>query len=198
MKRILALGAHYDDIEIGIGSILKEHVLNGDTVYMAITDSNEHRTGDIDMRYKEQVNALNIMGVKGQHLLLFQIEDSISDIVNVLDKLHPDIIYTQFEKDSHQGHRRCSHIGQAVGRKSHIQVFFYSSGAAYDFTPNIFFPASYDSKSILIKCFKSQIIRNAVNIESIQKREAYWNTIINGKTGYMEGLLAKKMLYKIK
>ena len=198
MRKVLALGAHFDDIEIGIGGILEKHVSVNDEVYMAITDSNENRTGDINIRYREQLKAMNIIGVKKQRLLLFNMEEDISNVVEILDKLNPDIIYTHFEKDTHQAHRRCSHIGQAIGRKSDTQVFFYNSGAAYDFTPNTFYPVLPSYKSRLLKCFKSQIAKKAVNIESIQKREAYWSTIVKSETGYMEALLVKKMLYKIR
>lgn len=53
MKKILALGAHYDDVEIGVGGTLLKHVNNGDKVFIAITDSDESRTGDLIIRYQE-------------------------------------------------------------------------------------------------------------------------------------------------
>ena len=69
MKRILAIGTHYDDVEIGLGGTLLKHINNGDEVFIVITDSNEYRTGNIDVRYQEQLDSLNILNIKNEQLI---------------------------------------------------------------------------------------------------------------------------------
>jgi len=64
MSVILAIGAHFDDVELGVGGTLLKHVEAGDEVFLAITSSDEYRTGDMDLRIEEQFNALGILGVK--------------------------------------------------------------------------------------------------------------------------------------
>ena len=60
MKTILAIGAHYDDIEIGCGGTLLKHAGNGDKIFFGITSSDETRTGDVLARYNEQLESRSI------------------------------------------------------------------------------------------------------------------------------------------
>lgn len=198
MRKILVLGAHYDDIEIGVGGTLFKHVIVGDKVFVAVTASDETKTGDPKLRYEEQSNSISILGIDKKDVSLFNINDDISDIVAYLDKLKPDILYTMFEFDTHQAHRKCSYIGQAIGRKLSTQVIFYNSGTSYDFTPNAFSMISFDFKQKLLKCFESQIALNAINIDIIQRRESYWASLItDAPNSYAEGFVIKKIVYEV-
>ena len=189
LLKVLALGAHYDDVEAGAGGTLWKHRLKNDHVSIAITSFNEIRTGNMDMRHKEQLDSLSLLGIN--NLLLFKEEDD--NVVSILDKLKPDIIYTMFESDTHYAHRRCSRIGQAVGRRS--QVIFYNSGTSYDFLPNMFSIISFRFKQKLLECFKSQIELSAINIDIIQRRESYWASLVSAN--HAEGFVVRKMVYKI-
>ncbi len=198
MKRILVLGAHYDDVEIGAGGTLLKHTNAGDEVYVAITSSDELRTGPPSLRHGEQISSLSMLGIKHTQLLLFPTEDDVSDIVCTLDALNPDIIYTMFELDTHQAHRKCSYIGQSVGRKLSTQVVFYNSGTSYNFLPNIFSMISFDFKQKLLECFRSQIKLGAINIDMIQRRESYWASLITERpNSYAEGFMIRKMIYEV-
>ncbi len=198
MSIILAVGAHYDDIEIGVGGTLLKHVKNNDEVSIAITSSDEIRTGDVVMRHQEQLGSINMLGIKEPQLLLFKESDDISDIVAELDKLKADVVYTMFELDTHQAHRRCSYLGQSAGRKLDTQIIFYNSGTSYNFLPNMFSIISFDFKRSLLECFKSQVELNAINIDLIQRRESYWATLVSeAPNTYAEGFMVRKMTYKI-
>jgi LmbE family N-acetylglucosaminyl deacetylase len=197
MRRILALGAHYDDVEIGVGGTLLKHVNTGDKVFIAITDSDEFRTGDVNIRHREQLDSLNMLGIDKQHLLLFKTNDDMSDVIGVLDKLKFDVVYTMFELDTHQAHRRCSYIGQSVGRDLPVQVVLYNSGTSYDFFPNVFSIIFFDFKQKLLSCFKSQIEVAAINIDIIQRRESYWTSLITEEPIHAEGFIVRKMMYSI-
>ena len=197
MKKVLALGAHYDDIEIGVGGTLLKHMLAGDKVFIAITSSDEHRTGDAINRRKEQIEALHLLKIPERNLFLFLCDQNNFDIVGILDKLQPDVLYTMFELDTHQAHKRSSYIGQAVSRKLSTQVVFYNSGTSYDFLPNIFSIISFEFKQKLLECFKSQIKLNAIDINIIQRRESYWASLISETPSYAEGFMIRKMIYEI-
>lgn len=197
MQRVLALGAHYDDIEVGVGGILHKHICKGDEVFMAITSSDEYRTGKIDLRYEEQLEALTILGVPTDNLLLFNEHDNISGVIGKLDLLKIDNVYTPFELDTHQAHKRCSYIGQSVGRKLPIQLGFYNSGSSYNFQPNAFSIIDFNFKYRLLNCFKSQIELNAINLSIIQKRESYWASMITNEDTYAEGIFIRKILYEV-
>lgn len=198
MSIILAIGAHYDDIEVGCGGTLFRHSEKGDEMFFGITSSDEHRTGDIQDRYQEQVLSAKLLGVKLESVFRFSYHDEVHNIVGELDKLGADVIYTQYEFDTHQDHRRSSIIGQAVGRKKRTTTLFYDSGTAYDFHPNVFSMINFDEKRELMKCHKSQIEPGPVNLDVIKKMNAHWATFVTEQPhSYAEGFVARKMIYTI-
>ena len=195
--KILSIGAHYDDIEIGCGGTLLKHVQNGDEITFAITSSDEHRTGDVLIRAKEQEESSKIIG--NSKVLKFSYKnDLIHNIVGELDELSPDIVFTQFEFDTHQDHKRAFIIGQAVGRKRNITTFFYDSGSAYDFHPNVYSIIDWQKKLKVLNCYESQIVCGAINIDILKKKNIYWASLVsNDFDTFAEGLIVKKMVYKI-
>src|SRR3989344_1682208 len=67
---VVAIGAHFDDIELGCGGTIARHVAAGDNVTMVVVTSGEYHWYDGDMiRSKEEAlkegkNAAEILGVK--------------------------------------------------------------------------------------------------------------------------------------
>lgn len=200
MKKILAIGSHFDDIEIGCAGTLYRHLQNGDEVYFAVTHTNEHRTGNVQMRLKEQDLALKSLGVPAlpRYLFLFADTDTDSEIIEALDKIKPDIVFAPFENDTHQHHRRTSIIAQAVGRKRNMTVLFYDSGSTFDFHPNVFSMINIHKKSEVLDCFKSQIEHGAINLDIVVKKNSYWASLITeNPTKYAEGFVVRKMRWQL-
>ena len=197
MKKILAIGAHYDDIEVGCGGTILKHIQNGDEIYFGITSSDETRTGDMKDRYQEQILSAGILGIDFGRIYRFSYFcDEVHDIVGELDNVKPDIVFTQHEFDTHQDHRRASIIGQAVGRKRNITTLFYDSGSSYDFHPTVFSMIDFDEKYRLMRCYKSQIELGAVNLDIIKKKNEYWATLLTDEPNkYAEGFISRKMLW---
>lgn len=196
MKRILALGAHYDDIEVGCGGTLLKHVEHGDEILFGITSSDEYRTGDMKHRYQEQILSAGILGVEFENIYTFSYHEEVHDIVGRMDNLNPDVIFVQHEFDTHQDHRRASIIGQALGRKRTITTVFYDSGSSYNFQPNVFSMINFDEKYKLMRCFKSQIELGTINLDIIKKKNEYWATLlIDEPNRYAEGFMVRKMLW---
>jgi len=200
MKTILAIGSHFDDIEIGCAGTIIRHIQNGDQVYFAITHTDEYRSGDIKTRLKEQDKALALMGIPNlpRYLFLFAETDKDSEIIGILDKLNPDIIFAHAENDTHQHHRRTSIISQAIGRKRKTTMLFYDSGSTYDFHPNVFSMINFDRKMEILNCYKSQIEHGAINLDIVQKKDSYWASLITDRPNtYAEGFVVRKMKWKV-
>jgi len=200
MRNILAIGAHYDDIEIGCAGTILKHIEKGDNVYFAITHTDEHRTGNIVDRLHEQDKALELMGISKEprYLFLFAETDTDSEIIGVLDQIKPDIIYCHYDKDTHQAHRRTFGIGQAVGRKQQITTLFYDSGSTYEFYPNLFSMIDYKKKDEILKCYKSQIECGAINLDRVKKKNSYWASIVTSDPKeYAEGFVSRKLKWEI-
>jgi len=193
MRTILAIGAHFDDIEIGIGGTLFRHIDSGDTVYLAVLYSDEFRTGNVNDRLLEQYESMKLLDIPKNFLVVMTSNDNHPDIVHKLDRISPDVIYVPYEYDTHQDHQRCSRVGRSVGRKSHITTLFYGGASVQNFHPIVFINIDFDKKLDLLNCYKSQIQRGAINIDRIEKREHYWGTMISNKECYAEGFMVHKM-----
>lgn len=194
---VLIVGAHYDDFELGCGGTILKHVQKGDNVSVAITSSNEFRTGDINVRFNEQLASLNMLGIPQENLFNFPYTDEVHNIVGYLDYRKPDIVFTQYEHDTHQDHRRASIIGQAVGRKRNITTVFFDSGSTYNFNPNIFSFIDFEQKRNLLYCFKTQVEVGAVNIDITERKNSYWASLISyARNTYAEGFVVRKMEWK--
>lgn len=196
--KILAVGAHFDDIEIGCAGTIMKHLVNKDDVYFAITHTGEHRTGDVSLRIKEQGESLKIFGLGQGKIHLFEETDSDAKIIATLDKIKADVVFSPYENDTHQHHRRSSTIAQAVSRKRHMTTLFYDSGSTYDFYPNVFSEIVFERKLQILRCFKSQIEHGAINVDIVQKKNSYWASLITDKPDiYAEGFVARKMIWEI-
>lgn len=199
IKNIVVISSHFDDAEIGCAGTILQHMLKGHHVKFYVINSDEHLTGDPSVRFAEQRASkgcfLKYSKYKNLEIQPLREEQIDKDIIGMIDEELPDILFVPWEHDTHQDHRRSSIIGQAVGRKRPIQTFFYSSGSTYDFNPTIFNPIDFDKKREILKCFSSQIKCGAINIDIIEKREAYWASLISMTEKHAEGFIARKMRY---
>src|SRR5581483_10058558 len=97
-QRVLAIGAHPDDVEIGCGGTLLAHVARGDVVAVLTLTGGEHG-GSVSERADESRRAAALMGVRLFHAALADtsVEEgrtTISVIEDVIAEFRPDIIYT--------------------------------------------------------------------------------------------------------
>lgn len=198
IRRILVVGAHFDDVEAGIGGTLLKHADKGDDIYISIVEADEFRTGEPKIRIKEQLNAMKFYGIGKDKLIMFASEYNQSEVISELDKVKPDIIYTPYYKDTHQAHRRASEIAQSVARKKNITTVFFYCGSSIEFYPNMFSIVDFDKKSKLIECHKTQLECGALKRSIRNKMESYWGALISMDDDcYAEGLIVRKMIYEV-
>lgn len=119
---ILAIGAHFDDIELGCGGALAKHVYEGDNVYAYVATKSgftNHQNIEIrsnDIATQEGENAMKILGVsliKGNFntLEIEFIDDLNLEIVKIIETKKIDLVYSHWMGDIHHDH-------QAVARAS--------------------------------------------------------------------------------
>jgi len=115
--KVMAIGAHPDDIEFGCGGVLLKHNKNSDIVtYVCMTDTEsvDAISGNI-IRSREQLkeetkNAAKNMKVS--HLEYLPFKDlhipfnfeSVSKLESLIKKYEIDLIYTHWAGDSNQDH----------------------------------------------------------------------------------------------
>ena len=119
---VLAIGAHFDDIELGCGGALAKHVANGDNVYAYVATKSgftNHQNIVIrsdDIANKEGENAMKILGVKlikgSFNTLEVEFTDDLNlEILKIVENKKIDLVYSHWMGDIHHDH-------QAVARAS--------------------------------------------------------------------------------
>ena len=172
--RLLAVGAHLDDIEIACGGTLAKAVNTGHEVKVLIMsksgytnkDGKVQRTDEIAV--SEGLKALRTLGIVNIEVLDFETKDIPfrSDVVNAIDlriaEFEPDIIFTHHPFDTHQAHEGVSKATIAAARRKNT-VFFYEpitpSGRSYvAFKPTMYvdIETTLDKKIESLKCHTSE------------------------------------------
>jgi LmbE family N-acetylglucosaminyl deacetylase len=120
---VLAIGAHFDDVELGCGGVLAKHSEQGDAVYVYVatvsgfTDQNRKSVRESETALREAQAAMRVLGVRelicGQFKTLeLEFVDSLNvDIIKVVVEKKIDLVYTHWVGDIHHDH-------QAVARAS--------------------------------------------------------------------------------
>lgn len=185
---VLAIGAHPDDVEIGVGGILAAHRDAGNEVVI-LTLSRGARGGDADDRQHESLASAEVLGAR---LFLEDLEDThisaadptVGIIERVVAEIQPDIVYTHSAHDRHQDHRSV-HAATSVATRSVRTVCCYQSpSATIDFRPTRFVPIDgfTETKLQLIDCFRSQTeLRAYLEPDFVLATARYWSRFGGGK-----------------
>ena len=183
---VLAIGAHPDDVEIGVGGILAAHRDAGNQVVI-LTLSRGARGGDADDRQHESLAAAELLGAR---LFLEDLEDThisaadptVSIIERVVREVEPDIVYTHSAHDRHQDHRAVHAAVNVATRNVRTVCCFQSPSATIDFRPTRFVPIDgfTDAKLALIDCFRSQDLRAYLEHDFVLATARYWSRFGGG------------------
>ena len=165
LKRVLCLGAHSDDIEIGCGgTLLTLTEQNPDLEIMWVVFS----AGGI--RTKEATSSARAflrrarssrIVVKEFRTSFFPVEEeSIKEFFETLKSFQPDVVFTHYRDDRHQDHRVLSNLAWNTFR-SHVILEYEIPKYDGDLgSPNLFVPVSRANcvrkSRVLLKHFRSQ------------------------------------------
>jgi LmbE family N-acetylglucosaminyl deacetylase len=175
VRNILAIGAHFDDIELGIGGTIIQHIKNGDNVIALVVSPSGYSNpeGKVVRENKtateEGKKAMEILGVKNLTILdfeTFKIEDNdelVAAILKVIEKEEIDLVYTTWYGDAHRDHRNLSKATIMATR--HVpNVLMYCINwyeSFHSFKPRIFSDITgvFDRKKDAINAHKSEVER---------------------------------------
>jgi LmbE family N-acetylglucosaminyl deacetylase/CheY-like chemotaxis protein len=179
--KILAVGAHPDDVEIGCGGALLRHK-SEDAEIAILTLTAGSRGGAVSTREREAAAAARQLGA---NLILGDFEDTnipagfavIHKITEVINDFQPDFLYTHTASDTHQDHVSV-HKASLVAARSVPNVMCYQSpSSTIDFRPNRFVDvgSSIDEKLRLIDNYQSQTSKCVyLNDDLIVATARYW------------------------
>ncbi|MDP2939790.1 MAG: PIG-L deacetylase family protein [Candidatus Omnitrophota bacterium] len=148
---ILAIGAHFDDVELGCGGTIARHVLKGERVHIYVaTHSGYTSQTKLTIRnkriaYEEGKRAARILGVELicgniETLRLEFTEELNSELLKLIEEKKIDLIYTHWIGDIHHDHASLAkatlHAGRHVKRLLMYRSNWYHSNI--DFRANFY------------------------------------------------------------
>lgn len=142
--RVLAIGAHPDDLEIACGGTLaKMHDAGYEIRGLVLTRGEQG--GNAEHRPLEALRAAEFMGLNDIQVYNFcdtLLAQQAVEIVGVLEaalaEFHPDIILTHSVHDIHQDHQTVHAAVCRAGRNSTTILSYESPSVTQEFTPAFF------------------------------------------------------------
>ena len=156
--KVLAIGAHPDDIEFGCSGTLAKYRNKGDEVYLVIV-ADGGMGGDPEVRKKEQEISAEIMGAKelfwgGYKDTLIIFDKPLIDLLEgFLRDVNPSLVLVNYPEDTHQDHERLAKATISASRYT-PKVIFYETPTSIGFNPLIFADIEETLKD-KIKCLEA-------------------------------------------
>ena len=174
--RILAIGAHPDDAEIGCGGTLLLHRRVGDTLTLVVV-SDGAMGGDSAIRRTEQESSARMLGAE---LVMLGRPDcdlgsSLSvELSAVVDKISPDVVYTH-SSDGVHGDHAATHAAAVAAARDISSLLLFESPRSSLSARGVFVDISsvIDDKVDLLHCHGSQLIKSPfLSINLLKARSA--------------------------
>ena len=178
--KILAVGAHPDDVELGCGAALIAHRARGDEVAMLVLTHGERGPQHDSSRIDEQREAARIIGAD-LHWGGFQdgaVPDdrgTVAVIEKVMRETGADTIYTHVPRDTHQDHRATGAATLAAARGI-CRVLMFETPSTRQFSPTVFVDAAphLAGKLAALRAHMSQVLKNRmVDLDAVEAQARY-------------------------
>ena len=199
--RILALGAHPDDIEAGCGGALLRYSQQGQQVFLMIMTEGE-LGGDAKVRTGEQAAAARVLGAEKTYwggypdTAIPNDRGLVQKIERVVQDVAPHVIFVHFPDDTHQDHRHLAMSTVSATRYTK-NVLFYEGPTTQHFSPTVFVDIDtvLDQKIKALQAHASQV--NKTNVEGLSivevTRSAAHFRGIQGRVKNAEGFVPLRM-----
>ncbi|MDO9556201.1 MAG: bacillithiol biosynthesis deacetylase BshB1 [Coriobacteriia bacterium] len=208
MADVVCIGAHPDDVEIGMGGTVAGMTAQGlDVVIVDLTDGEPTPCGTHERRMAEAVRAADILGASRRTLsqpnrYLFDTVEARTELAEVLRELRPRVLFVPYPEDAHPDHVAAASIARA-GR-------FYAKFTKTDMAGEPHYPArvyhymavhmrlvrepsfvvdisqTLDTKLTALGCYGSQFNANERNrgiIPMMEDAAHMWGTLIGVSAG---------------
>jgi len=187
--KVACIGAHPDDVELGMAGTVAKHSKRGDDVYIVIcTLGIGGESGDPKVREEEAKAAADILGAK-VHIVDYPVTklnkpsgEFESIIKKVIDDLAPDRIYTHSPFDYHQVHEAvCECVTRAASNVLQLLYYEVASSTSPEFRPNAYADVT-DHIDAKIKC---------LGVHSTQSSKLYMQANIAKSLAHTRYVLGK-------
>jgi LmbE family N-acetylglucosaminyl deacetylase len=199
--RVLAIGAHPDDIEIAAGGTLAKMRDAGYQIAALVLTQGE-KGGDADNRQNEARSGAEFLGVDNIEVLDCTDTRLMTDAVDVtnaieamIEKSNPNIIFTHSNHDIHQDHQLVFESTLRAARNTRTTILCYESpSVTQDFRPTYFVDVGkyVDIKIQAIREHRDQRKKTYMKPELIRSKLSFRGG--QAKVDYAEGFEVVRMI----
>lgn len=191
VERVLAIGAHPDDVEVAIGGTLLRHHFMGDEVAI-LTLTKGARGSEPQVRAEEAARAAGRIGAQ---LFLYDLEvtqiaegePTVGLIEGVVGEVQPTIIYTHSANDLRHDHRAVHLATLHAARRVPTICCYEGPSATVGFRPERFVTIDpfIEAKLEVIDAYDSQVaLRRYLDPDLVRSTGRYWGRF--GDSRYSE------------
>jgi N-acetylglucosamine malate deacetylase 1 len=209
VANVLVIGAHPDDIEIGMGGTVAALVDRGDTVALLdLTDGEPTPMGSPERRRAESEAAARVLGVDRRitlplpnRYLMDTVENRIA-VAEVIREVQPEVLCVPYWVDAHPDHLAAERLAEAArfyakltrtdmrgtphypDRIFHFFCTHYRLQVAPAFIVDV--SPQIERKLEAVACYRSQFNEERGNLgilETIRTVAAYWGSRIRRPYG---------------
>ncbi|GAV31098.1 hypothetical protein ypjG [Coriobacteriaceae bacterium EMTCatB1] len=209
MVDVVCIGAHPDDVELGMGATIAKMVQAGAKVaILDLTDGEPTPFGTPERRAAEAAEAARVLGVERVTLGLPNraLEDTVEarrEVAEVLRALRPRVVVGPYRVDAHPDHVAAAQIvlsarfwaklsKAGLAGEPHYPRRIYQFAAfhsALALVPSFVVPVGEDAiqaKLTALGAYRSQFIENAANaqvIDRVELQTRYWGSLVGAAGG---------------
>jgi LmbE family N-acetylglucosaminyl deacetylase/CheY-like chemotaxis protein len=177
-QTVLAIGAHPDDVEVGVGGLLASHRAAGDHVVVLTVSRGAHGSGEV-----AQDDTVAAAGLLGARLFLEDLtpghiaggDPTVSIIDRVVTEVEPTIVYTHSKHERHPDHRAVYEATIAATRHVPAVACYQSPWSTVDFRPVRFasIDGFTDAKLALLGCYRT-VFADYLQPAEVLTAARYW------------------------
>ncbi|MBI5071104.1 MAG: PIG-L family deacetylase [Deltaproteobacteria bacterium] len=203
--RVLALGAHADDIEIGCGGTLlrlaaREGPLDVTWVVFAATPERAAEARGSAAAFLRGAATTRVLVGQHRDAYLPYAGAALKDEFEALKReVAPDVVFTHFREDRHQDHRLVSELTWNTWRNHLILEYEIPKYDGDTGAPNVFSPlpaATVERKTALVlEHFASQVGRQWFTADLLRAAMRIRGMECASESGFAEGFTCRKAVF---
>lgn len=203
--RVLAIGAHPDDIEAGCGGTLIKYARRNHRVFLMVMTDGEHGANG-GLRKREQERAATFL--RAEKIYWGGYPDTevpndralIRKIEKVVREVDPHFIFVHYFDDTHQDHRHLA-LSTITATRYTKNVLFYEGPTTQNFAPTVFVDIEtvLEDKIKALEAHSSQVKKTNIeglSITDIVRSAAHFRGI-QGRVRNAEGFLPLRLFINI-
>jgi len=188
-RRVLFIGAHPDDIELGCGALIAR--ISPQTEVMCLTLSDNQKNPALQNVKNEHIRSMATLGVPADHTVVGTFEtrrfpharqEILEYLIDINHTFKPDIVFTHTKADIHQDHLTVT--DEALRAFRGVTVFgFDVLRSSYGFFPHFLVEVSkedVEKKLAALACYKTY------------ENKYYFDPEITRATAIRHGALAER------